>query len=163
VLNTDAEGRLILADALVRAGEDNPDLIVDIATLTGACVVALGTRVSGIMANRDQLLHGIHEVSERAGEQMWPLPLPIELREKLDSAVADIANVGAKSAGALTAGVFLEEFVRDGVPWAHLDIAGTAFNDDSPYGYTPKGGTGSGVRTLVQIVEDVASGALPMD
>jgi leucyl aminopeptidase len=94
---------------------------------------------------------------------MWPLPLPNELREKLDSTVADIANVGAKSAGALTAGVFLEEFVRDGLPWAHLDIAGTAFNDDSPYGYTPKGGTGSGVRTLVQIVEDVASGALPMD
>jgi leucyl aminopeptidase len=163
VLNTDAEGRLILADALVRAGEDDPDLVVDIATLTGACVVALGTRVSGIMANRDRLLHGIHEVSERAGEQMWPLPLPNELREKLDSTVADIANIGAKSAGALTAGVFLEEFVRDGLPWAHLDIAGTAFNDDSPYGYTPKGGTGSGVRTLVQIVEDVASGSLPMD
>jgi leucyl aminopeptidase len=163
VLNTDAEGRLILADALVRAGEDDPDLIVDIATLTGACVVALGTRVSGIMANRDRLLHGIHEVSERAGEQMWPLPLPDELREKLDSTVADIANVGAKSAGALAAGVFLGEFVRDGLPWAHLDIAGTAFNDDSPYGYTPKGGTGSGVRTLVQIVDDVASGALRMD
>ena len=160
VLNTDAEGRLILADGLVRAGEDNPDLIVDIATLTGACVIALGTRVSGIMANGDRILRQVHEVSERAGEQMWPLPLPDELREKLDSPIADIANVGAKWGGALAAGVFLQEFVRDGLDWVHLDIAGTAFNDDSPYGYTPKGGTGFGVRTLVQIVEDVASGAL---
>jgi leucyl aminopeptidase len=160
VLNTDAEGRLILADALVRAGEDDPDLIVDVATLTGACVIALGTRVSGIMANSDRLLHQIHDVAGRAGEQMWPLPLPGELREKLDSPVADIANVGAKWGGALAAGVFLREFVPDGLDWAHLDIAGTAVNDDSPYGYIPKGGTGSGVRTLVQIVEDMADGTL---
>jgi leucyl aminopeptidase len=160
VLNTDAEGRLVLADGLVRAGEDMPDLIVDIATLTGACVIALGTRVSGIMANDDRLLFQMHQVSERAGEQMWPLPLPADLREKLDSPVADIANVGAKWGGALAAGVFLQEFVRDGLDWVHLDIAGTAFNGDSPYGYTPKGGTGFGVRTLVQIVEEVASGAL---
>jgi leucyl aminopeptidase len=160
VLNTDAEGRLILADALVRAGEDDPDLIVDVATLTGACVIALGTRVSGIMANSDRLLHQIHDVAGRAGEQMWPLPLPGELREKLDSPVADIANVGAKWGGALAAGVFLREFVPEGLDWAHLDIAGTAVNDDSPYGYIPKGSTGSGVRTLVQIVEDMADGTL---
>jgi leucyl aminopeptidase len=159
VLNTDAEGRLILADALVRAGEDGPDLVVDIATLTGACVIALGTRVSGIMANNDRLLHEMHEVSARAGEQMWPLPLPAELREKLDSQVADIANVGAKWGAALAAGVFLKDFVAEGLDWAHLDIAGTAFNGDSAHGYTPKGGTGWGVRTLVQVVDDVASGA----
>jgi leucyl aminopeptidase len=160
VLNTDAEGRLVLADALVRASEDDPDLMVDIATLTGACVIALGTRVSGIMANNDRLLHQVHDVSERAGEQMWPLPLPEDLREKLDSQVADIANVGAKWGAALSAGVFLKDFVAAGHDWVHLDIAGTAFNQDAAYGYTPKGATGSGVRTLVQIVEDVASGAL---
>jgi leucyl aminopeptidase len=160
VLNTDAEGRLVLADALVRACEDQPDLVVDIATLTGACRIALGTRTSGIMANSDQLLRGVHAVSERAGEQMWPLPLPNELREKLDSPVADIANVGAKWGAALAAGVFLEEFVADGVDWAHLDIAGTAYNEESAFGYTPKGGTGSGVRTLVQAVEEMVSGVL---
>ena len=160
VLNTDAEGRLVLADALVRACEDRPDLLVDMATLTGACKIALGTRTSGIMANGDSVLHQIHESADRAGEQMWPLPLPDHLREKLDSPIADIANVGAKWGAALAAGVFLEEFVSDEVDWAHLDIAGTAFNDDAAFGYTPKGATGSGVRTLVQIVEDVASGAL---
>jgi leucyl aminopeptidase len=158
VLNTDAEGRLILADALVRGCEDRPDLLVDVATLTGAVRIALGTRTSGIMANSDRLLHRIHAVSERAGEQMWPLPLPAELREKLDSPIADIANVGAKWGAALAAGVFLEEFVTDGLDWAHLDIAGTAYNGESHFGYTPKGGTGSGVRTLVQLVEDVALG-----
>jgi len=159
VLNTDAEGRLILADAIVRAGEDGPDLIVDIATLTGACVVALGTRVSGIMATGDDLLEKVHDASDRAGEQMWPLPLPEELREKLDSPVADIANLGERWGGALSAGVFLKEFVPDGIGWAHLDIAGPAFND-KPFGYTPKGGTGAGVRTLIQIIDDVAAGRL---
>jgi leucyl aminopeptidase len=158
VLNTDAEGRLVLADALVRACEDRPDLLVDVATLTGACRIALGTRTSAIMANSDRLLQQIHSVSDRAGEPMWPLPLPDYLREKLDSPIADIANVGAKWGAALAAGVFLEEFVTDGVDWAHLDIAGTAFNDDAAFGYTPKGATGSGVRTLVQIVEDVDAG-----
>jgi len=159
VLNTDAEGRLVLADALVRASEDRADLIVDVATLTGACVVALGTRVSGIMANDDTLLDKIHDASGRAGEQMWPLPLPSELREKLDSPIADIANLGERWGGALSAGVFLKEFVADGIDWAHLDIAGPAFND-APFGYTPKGGTGAGVRTLIQIVEDAAAGVL---
>ncbi|MGH8775124.1 MAG: leucyl aminopeptidase, partial [Jiangellaceae bacterium] len=160
VLNTDAEGRLVLADAIVRASEDGADLIVDIATLTGACVVALGRRVAGIMANDDELRERVHDASGRAGELMWPLPLPEELREKLDSPVADIANVGERQGGALSAGVFLSEFVGDGIHWAHLDIAGPAFNEGSPYGYTPKGGTGAGVRTLVQIVEDVAAGTI---
>jgi leucyl aminopeptidase len=159
VLNTDAEGRLVLADALVRASQDKADLIVDVATLTGACMVALGTRVSGIMANDDSLLDKIHDASGRAGEQMWPLPLPEELREKLDSPVADIANIGERWGGALSAGLFLKEFVPDGVDWAHLDIAGPAFNDKA-FGYTPKGGTGAGVRTLIQIVEDAAAGLL---
>ncbi|MBD0292272.1 MAG: leucyl aminopeptidase [Jiangellaceae bacterium] len=160
VLNTDAEGRLVLADAIARAGEDEPDLIVDIATLTGACRIALGTRTAGIMANDDRLRDQVHRAAERAGEPMWPLPLSPELREKLDSPVADIANVGAKWGGALSAGLFLAEFVADGIGWAHIDIAGPAFNEDSPFGYTPKGGTGAGVRTLVQIVEDVADGTL---
>ncbi|HEX6233346.1 MAG TPA: leucyl aminopeptidase [Jiangellaceae bacterium] len=161
VLNTDAEGRLVMADALVRASEDKPDVIVDVATLTGACVVALGTRVSGIMSNDDGLLTKLHEAADRAGEAMWPLPLPGELREKLDSAVADIANIGERWGGALSAGVFLKEFVGDGIKWGHLDIAGPAFNDGSPYGYTPKGGTGAAVRTLVQIAYDAEAGLLP--
>ncbi|HEY9407978.1 MAG TPA: leucyl aminopeptidase [Jiangellaceae bacterium] len=160
VLNTDAEGRLVLADAIVRAGEDEPDLIIDVATLTGAAVVALGSRVAGIMAHDDELATKVHDASVRAGEQMWPLPLPGELREKLDSQIADIANMGDRWGGALQAGVFLREFVPDGVAWAHLDIAGPAFNDATPFGYTPKGGTGAAVRTLVQLVEDAAAGNL---
>jgi leucyl aminopeptidase len=160
VLNTDAEGRLVLADALVRACEESPDLVVDVATLTGACVVALGTRVSGIMSNDDDVLEAVRDASRRAGEQMWPLPLPDELREKLDSPVADIANVGERWGGALSAGIFLREFVSEGTRWAHLDIAGPAFNEGSAFGYTPKGGTGAAVRTLVRVVEDVAEGRL---
>jgi len=160
VLNTDAEGRLILADALVRAGEDGPSHIVDIATLTGACVVALGGRVAGIMANDDGLLERVHDASGRAGEQMWPLPLPEDLRRDLDSEIADIANVGQRWGGALAAGLFLKEFVAENIRWAHLDIAGPSFNSGDAYGYTPKGGTGSGVRTLVQLAEDLAAGRL---
>lgn len=160
VLNTDAEGRLVLADALARAGEDEPDLIVDVATLTGSAVVALGTRVSGIMSNQEDLLDKLHEAAERAGEQMWPLPLPAEMREKLDSTIADISNIGDRWGGALQAGLFLREFVAEGVDWAHLDIAGPAFHESAPYGYTHKGGTGAAVRTLVQIVEDVAAGTI---
>ncbi len=160
VLNTDAEGRLVMADALARASEDKPDIIVDVATLTGACVVALGTRVAGIMSNDDELRDTIHAISADAGEQMWPLPLPEELREKLDSPVADIANLGERWGGALSAGLFLKEFVGEGIRWAHLDIAGPAFNEGQPHGYTPKGGTGSAVRTLVKLAEEAADGAL---
>ena len=161
VLNTDAEGRLILADALARAAADEPTLIVDIATLTGAQVIALGNRVSAVMANDDTLRDGIVDAATRAGEAMWPMPLPDELRRGLDSKVADLANVAAdRDGGMLTAGLFLREFVPDGVRWAHLDIAGPAFHEGEPYGYTPKGGTGVGVRTLVQIAEDVSDGRL---
>ncbi|MEZ5115469.1 MAG: leucyl aminopeptidase [Candidatus Nanopelagicales bacterium] len=160
VLNTDAEGRLILADALVRAAEDDPDLIVDIATLTGAQIVALGSRTSGVMGNGDDVRDGVWEASRRAGESMWPMPLPDDLRASLDSQVADIANIGDRNGGMLTAGLFLRDFVDGDQPWVHLDIAGPSFNESAAYGYTPKGATGAGVRTLVQVAEDLATGEL---
>jgi leucyl aminopeptidase len=161
VLNTDAEGRLVLADALARSEADGPDLLVDIATLTGAQVVALGTRVSAVMANDDEVRDGVVDAATRAGEAMWPMPLPEELRKGLDSKVADLANVAAdRDGGMLVAGLFLREFVPDGVRWAHLDIAGPSFHEGEPYGYTAKGGTGAAVRTLVQIAQDVADGRL---
>jgi leucyl aminopeptidase len=161
VLNTDAEGRLVLADALARSGQDSPHLVVDVATLTGAQVVALGTRVAGVMGNDDQARDGVVDAARRSGEQAWPMPLPPELRKGLDSTVADIANVaGERGGGMLVAGLFLQEFVPDGVRWAHVDIAGPAFHEGEPYGYTPKGGTGAAVRMLVQVAEDVAAGQL---
>jgi len=161
VLNTDAEGRLVLADALARSAADSPDLVVDVATLTGAQLVALGPRIGGVMANDDTLRDAIVDAARRAGEAMWPMPLPDELRKGLDSAVADLANVAAdRYGGMLVAGLFLREFVPSGVRWAHLDIAGPAFNDGAPHGYTPKGGTGAATRTLVQIALDVADGRL---
>ncbi len=161
VLNTDAEGRLVLADALARSAQDDPDLVVDVATLTGSQVVALGNRVSGVMANDDSVRDAVVAAADRAGEAMWPMPLPEELRKGLDSKVADLANVAPdRDGGMLTAGLFLREFVPDGVSWAHLDIAGPSFNTGEPYGYTPKGGTGVAVRTLVQIAQHVAEGRL---
>ncbi|MFJ6213839.1 leucyl aminopeptidase [Streptomyces sp. NPDC092296] len=160
VLNTDAEGRLVLADAIVRAGEEQPDAIVDVATLTGAMVMALGTRVFGIMAGEDGFRDRVFDAAGRAGEQAWPMPLPADLRKGLDSSVADLANMGERMGGGLVAGVFLKEFVAEGIAWAHLDIAGPAFQEGAPYGYTPKGGTGSAVRTLVQLAEDAAAGTL---
>jgi leucyl aminopeptidase len=161
VLNTDAEGRLVMADALARSGADSPDLLIDVATLTGAQLVALGPRIMGVMANDDAVLEGVVDAARRAGEQAWPMPLPEELRKGLDSPVADIANVtGDRNGGMLVAGLFLREFVPDGVRWAHLDIAGPAFHEGEPYGYTPKGGTGAAVRCLVQVALDVADGRL---
>lgn len=161
VLNTDAEGRLILADALVRAAEEEPDLIVDAATLTGAAVIALGDRTSGVMANDDGARVAVWESSQRAGETMWHLPIPEESRATLDSAIADIKNIGDGKGGMLSAAAFLREFVPEGQLWAHLDIAGPAFNEGGPYGYTPKGGTGAAVRTFIQLAEDLAEGRLP--
>jgi leucyl aminopeptidase len=161
VLNTDAEGRLVLADALARAGADAPGLLVDVATLTGAQTVALGNRMAGVMATDDALAARVAGSARRAGEAMWPMPLPEDLRKGLDSSVADIANVAPdRAAGMLVAGLFLRDFVPAGVEWAHLDIAGPAFNEGAAYGYTPKGGTGAAVRTLVQIATDVAEGGL---
>jgi leucyl aminopeptidase len=161
VLNTDAEGRLVLADALVRSGADGPTLLVDVATLTGAQTVALGTRTAGVMASDDSLAAEVADSAGRAGEAMWPMPLPEDLRKGLESTVADLANVSSdRSGGMLVAGLFLREFVPEGVRWVHLDIAGPAFNEGGSYGYTAKGGTGSAVRTLVQIAADVADGRL---
>jgi leucyl aminopeptidase len=163
VLNTDAEGRLVLADGLVAASEEHPDLIIDVATLTGHQVVALGTRVSAVMSNDDGLREQIGRAAERTGEQFWPMPLPPELRASMDSQVADIANMGERMGGMLVAGLFLKEFVgtkegsEDQIPWAHLDIAGPSFNSETPFGYTPKGGTGVAVRTLVALAEDLVA------
>ncbi|HTK15496.1 MAG TPA: leucyl aminopeptidase [Acidimicrobiia bacterium] len=149
VLNTDAEGRLILADALSLASEEKPDAIVDLATLTGACVVALGEKVAGLMGE-DAWVEQIRAAAGRAGEAVWHLPLPPEYRKMIDSEVADIKNIsGAGGGGALTAGLFLREFSGD-VPWAHLDIAGPA-RAGSDDGYIVRGGTGFGVRTLVEL------------
>ncbi|MEV4948405.1 leucyl aminopeptidase [Streptomyces sp. NPDC053755] len=158
VLNTDAEGRLVLADALTKASEENPDAIVDVATLTGAMVLALGNRTFGIMANDDDYRTAIHEIAGEVGEQSWPMPLPADLRKGMDSPTADMANMGERMGGGLVAGLFLKEFVGEGITWAHLDIAGPAFHEGAPYGYTPKGGTGSAVRTLVKLAERTADG-----
>jgi leucyl aminopeptidase len=161
VLNTDAEGRLVMADALARSAADSPDLLIDVATLTGAQLVALGPRISGVMANDDAVRDGVVDASRRAGEAAWGMPLPPELRKGLDSPVADLANVAAERfGGMLVAGLFLQEFVPAGVRWAHIDIAGPAFHEGEPYGYTPKGGTGAAVRALVQVALDVAAGQL---
>ncbi len=158
VNNTDAEGRLILADALARACEDSPDVLVDVATLTGAQLVALGSRTTGVMGNDDALRDGIVSAAGRAGEPSWPMPLPPELRKGLESEIADLVNTGPREGGMLTAGLFLQEFVTEGVRWAHLDIAGPAYNSADAYGYTPHGGTGAAVRTFVQLAEDLAAG-----
>jgi leucyl aminopeptidase len=161
VMNTDAEGRLVLADGIARASEDKPDLLIDVATLTGAQLVALGSRTSGVMANDAALRTAIVAAAESSGEQMWPMPLPVELRTAMESTVADISNMGDRYGGMLTAGLFLKEFVGEGIRWAHLDIAGPSFNDAAPHGYTPKGGTGHAVRTLVRLAEDLAAGDVP--
>ncbi|MGW7007932.1 leucyl aminopeptidase, partial [Streptomyces sp. NPDC054933] len=160
VLNTDAEGRLVLADAITRASEENPDAIIDVATLTGAMVLALGHRHFGIMANDDDFRTAVHGIAEEVGEPSWPMPLPAELRKGMESPVADIANMGERMGGGLVAGLFLKEFVGDGITWAHLDIAGPAFHEGAPFGYTPKGGTGTAVRTLVRIAEQAAEGTI---
>ena len=151
VLNTDAEGRLVLADGLSLAVEEAPDAIIDLATLTGACVVALGMKMAGLMGNHDGWVHQVGDAAERAGEPVWHLPLPEAYRKDLESEIADLKNItGNRGAGALTAGLFLSEFAGD-VPWAHLDIAGPA-RAGSDDGYIGKGGTGFGVRTLVEVL-----------
>jgi leucyl aminopeptidase len=149
VSDTDAEGRLILADAIVRAGEDDPDYLIEASTLTGAQLVALGARVIGAMGDdawRDQVAAAGNSV----GEAVWPMPIPDELRPALASPVADLRSLtGERWGGMLVGGAFLGDFVPDGLPWVHLDIAGPAFNTGGAWGYTPTGGTGAGVRTIV--------------
>ncbi|MFI6597004.1 leucyl aminopeptidase [Nonomuraea sp. NPDC050536] len=158
VLDTDAEGRLVLMDGIARAAEDGPDLIVDVATLTGAQIVALGWRTAGVMANDDEVREQVVEAAGAVGEAAWGMPLPDELRKGLDSPVADIANLHPERwGGMLTAAIFLKEFVPDGVRWAHIDMAGPAFNKGEPHGYTPKGGTGAITRTLIGLAERHAS------
>ena len=159
VLNTDAEGRLVMADALVRSGKDKPDLLIDVATLTGAQVVALGHEIGAAMANDETARGAVLAAAEEAGEALWPMPLPAGLRPSLDSKIADLANIGDRMGGMLTAGLFLAEFVPEGVPWVHLDIAGPAFNEGGARDYTPPGGTGAMVRTLVKLAENLAATA----
>ena len=157
VLNTDAEGRLILADAIVRACEDTPDYLIECSTLTGAQTVALGARIPGVMGS-DEFRDRVAALSQREGENGWAMPLPDELADDLKSTVADLANISSQRfAGMLVAGVFLREFVAEGVQWAHIDIAGPAYNTGAPWGYTPKGGTGVPVRTLFAVLEDIAA------
>ncbi|HEV8661540.1 MAG TPA: leucyl aminopeptidase [Candidatus Methylomirabilis sp.] len=149
VINTDAEGRLILADALTYARREGAARLVDIATLTGACVVALGTIRSGAFANDEAWLAAVREASDAAGEKVWPLPMDEEYDELIKSDVAEIKNTGGRKGGAITAAKFLAHFV-DQTPWVHLDIAGT-FETDKEKGYRVKGGTGVAVRTLVEL------------
>ena len=153
VVNTDAEGRLILADALVLAAREKPDCIIDLATLTGACIVALGNELAGLFSNDKELADKLIACGRDAGEGLWRLPLAAEYREDIKSQVADIKNVGGGSAGAVTAALFLQEFVGE-VPWAHLDIAGPAFAaKERPL--CPKGGTGFGVRTVLNLLRGI--------
>ncbi len=164
VLNTDAEGRLVLADGLTAASEEHPDAIVDVATLTGAASVALGKRTVGIMGD-PELLAEVQAAGAESGELLWPMPLTDELRPMLDSSVADVQNVkpGNTAAGMLLAAVFLREFVGSTpetagedprqIPWAHLDIAGPANNDGGAWGFTGPGSTGVAVRSLIRLLE----------
>jgi leucyl aminopeptidase len=156
VLNTDAEGRLILADALSYLTERKPRLMVDFATLTGACMIALGEDIWGVMGNDDRLIKDLLEAGDQAGEPGWQLPLWKGYRRQIESTIADVKNIGNRWGGAITAALFLNEFVGD-TPWAHVDIAGTAFAE-RPGDYWPKGGTGNPVRTLVRFIESQADG-----
>jgi leucyl aminopeptidase len=153
ITNTDAEGRVVLADALARAAEDRPDALLETSTLTGAQLVALGARTAGVMGS-DELRDAVVAAGKRVGEGMWAMPLPAELRKGLDSPIADFVNSAAdRMGGMLVGGHFLAEFVPDGLPWAHIDVAGPSYNTGSPWGYTPKGGTGVPVRTLLATIE----------
>jgi leucyl aminopeptidase len=155
VLNPDAEGRLVLADALVKAQETKSlDGVIDVATLTGAQVVALGTRTSAVMTNNEDFSTRFISAASQSGEAFWPMPLPQELRASLESPVADLANIGDRMGGMLVAGLFLKEFIKPEVPWLHLDIAGPAYNESAAHGYTPVGGTGVALRTLLRLVEN---------
>jgi leucyl aminopeptidase len=157
VLNTDAEGRLILADAIVRACEDNPDYLIDTATLTGAQLVALGKRTSGVMGT-DEFRDRVTGIANAVGEASWAMPMPEELRSDLDSRLADLANVtGHRFGGMLAAALFLRDFVPSELPWAHIDVAGPAYNSGGAFGYTTKGGTGVPVRTIAAVLADIAA------
>jgi leucyl aminopeptidase len=149
VLNTDAEGRLILGDGLWYAQKLGATHLVDVATLTGACVVALGKAASGLFGHPDTWVDVVQRTALRAGDRCWPLPLYEEYKEQIKSEIADMVNVGGRPASACTAAIFLKEFVSE-TPWAHLDIAGTAWADDAKP-WQPKGATGVAVRTLAEL------------
>jgi leucyl aminopeptidase len=154
VLNTDAEGRIILADALAFAVKTfAPKAIIDMATLTGAAIIALGTNVAALVGNNKELIMKIIDFSNQTGEKIWELPLYDEYKEQLKSSTADMKNIGGRSAGAITAAAFLSSFVED-TPWIHLDIAGTAWNQEGTKEktYNPKGATGFGIRTIVKYI-----------
>ncbi|MGV9214913.1 leucyl aminopeptidase [Micromonospora sp. RB23] len=159
VLNTDAEGRMVLADAIARACADGTDYLFETSTLTGGQVIALGKRVAGVMGT-PELCERVRTVGDAVGEPAWPMPLPDDVRKGMDSDVADISQVNAgmdRAGHMLQGGVFLREFVTDDVAWAHIDIAGPGYHSGEATGYWTKGGTGVPVRTLVQLVEDVAA------
>jgi len=151
VLNTDAEGRLVLADGLALAAEAEPDLIVDLATLTGACHVALGDKIAGAWSNHQETLDVVLGAAARVGERVWPMPLPEDYRKNIDSDIADMKNTGPRYGGAINAALLLKEFVGE-IPWVHLDIAGPARWPEDEH-YQTKGGSGFGVRTLVALAE----------
>jgi leucyl aminopeptidase len=153
VLNTDAEGRLILADALALAAEQKPDYMINVATLTGACMVALGTQVGGLFSNHQPLADALLRAAAATGEKLWQLPLVKEYKDSIKSSVADMKNIGGSHGGAIIAALILQEFVGE-VPWAHLDIAGPAFAESDNI-ICPKGGTGFGVRTLIQFLSSL--------
>jgi leucyl aminopeptidase len=157
VLNTDAEGRIVLADALHYAQRYKPTAIIDLATLTGSCLVALGSYCSGLIGNEESLLRRVRDAGERTRERVWPLPLWDEYKEQIKSQVADLKNTGGREGGTITAGAFLSEFAGDG-PWAHLDIAGTAFTTKE-LPYCVPGATGVGVRLLVDLLRNWRSGS----
>ena len=149
--NTDAEGRLTLADALVYANKLKPDAVVDLATLTGACVIALGEEIAGLWSNHDGLAAALDTASRDAGEALWRMPLRGSYKDGLKSPIADLKNTGPRPGGSITAALFLQDFIREGLPWAHLDIAGTVWSEKGR-GEDPPGATGFGVRTLVRWV-----------
>jgi leucyl aminopeptidase len=156
IIDTDAEGRMVLADGLCLAAENKPDAIVDVATLTGAQMVALGNWIAGVMGNDDFFRDRVVMATSAAGEPSWPMPLPEDLRKGLESQTADMAHKADRWGGMLTAGLFLSHFVPEGTPWAHMDIAGPSFNEKGPIGMNPKGGTGYGVSSLVALIEQYA-------
>jgi leucyl aminopeptidase len=160
VISTDAEGRMVLCDALTYAQRFNPAMIVDIATLTGACIVALGDQVGAVMGSPETLVAKVRDLAMTVGERLWPLPLWDFYSEDLKSDVADLRNVGSsRKAGSIIGGMFLKEFVPRGIPWIHLDIAGPAWADkDLPI--IPKGGSGFGVRLFIELAVQLAAGKI---
>jgi leucyl aminopeptidase len=152
VLNTDAEGRLILGDALWYAQQLGATHLVDLATLTGACVVALGKTTTGLFGTPPEWVEQVRRASDRAGDRSWPMPTFDDYKDQIKSEIADFTNTGGRAAGAITAALFLKEFAGDR-PWAHMDIAGTAWAEEAKP-YQPKGATGVGVRTLVELAFD---------